>query len=367
MMSITASSSSIPPFPSGGFSTWQPLYAAVNVPTFPVQIQGDRKVPMVKGYSHTGLRGSAELAQKFGHAEMLATMLGKQRFMLVDADTRSESVLADVLAKHGDSPIIVRTASKGGYHVYYGFTAHAWEHYGFKGRAVRPEPHKPVDYLAGGVAVLPPSRTPNGQYEFVRGNLSDLSKLPPFKGVVPPRRPLAALYGQPSPSGQTATTVARNNALWHACMRRAHGIANFDELLAFARATNAGFAPPMEESEVMKVAESAWGYTERGENWFAQHGAYFPIEEFTTFLLDQDAFFLLFFLRAHNGPWATFMCTNSLGEKFGWDIRRMRAARSRLIEIGYLMVVHQAVSGHPALYTWGEKVLPQFKVGGEQV
>jgi hypothetical protein len=66
------------------------------------------------------LRGSADLARKFSDAEMLATMLNRNR-MIVDVDTTSESILADVLAERGDTPLIARTASKGGYHCYYGF------------------------------------------------------------------------------------------------------------------------------------------------------------------------------------------------------------------------------------------------------
>jgi hypothetical protein len=38
---------------------------------------------------------------------------------------------------------------------------------------------------------------------------------------------------------------------------------------------------------------------------------------------DQDAFFLLAFLRAHQGPDATFMCTNRLGDRFGWHRIRL--------------------------------------------
>lgn len=143
---------------------------------------------------------------------------------------------------------------------------------------------------------------------------------------------------------------ARNNALYGACMRQAHNCKSLDELLAFARHTNGSYSPPMEDSEVMTVAHSAWGYTQRGQNRMGQHGAYFPIAEVAAMLRNQDAFMLLAFLRAYNGPWATFVCTNTLTEKFDWDVRRLRAARTRLIELGYIKPVRQAGRGHPALY-----------------
>jgi hypothetical protein len=49
-----------------------------------------------------------------------------------------------------------------------------------------------------------------------------------------------------------------------------------------------------------------------------QHGAWFPLDEVIRLVDDQDAFFLLAFLRANQGPNATFMCANGLTEKFGW-------------------------------------------------
>jgi hypothetical protein len=336
---------------SGTFSSWQPAYAALKIPTFPLHIIGEQKVPMNKGYLHTGLRGSAKLARKFEHADMLGTTLNRYR-MVVDADTTSESVVSDVLAEHGDTPLITRTASKGGYHCWYGANAHAWKHYGDKRRAVRPDPDRPIDYLGAGVAVLPPSRTPKGQYEFIRGGIEDLGRLPPFRGIVPPRHGAPA---SPKPAAAERTVSgARNNTLFRACMRQGHAVANFNELLAFARDTNATFSPPMEEEEVMKTVSSVWAYTERGDNRFGQHGAYFPIDEVASLLTHQDAFILLAFLRAHNGPWATFMCTNRLSARFGWKPRRLSAARTCLLQLGYLALVRNAGRGHPALYQWAQ-------------
>jgi len=69
-------------------------------------------------------------------------------------------------------------------------------------------------------------------------------------------------------------------------------------------------------------------------------------------LADQDAFILLAFLRAHNGPWSAFMCTNSLSERLEWDRRRLSAARSRLVDLGYIKCVRLAYRGHAALFEW---------------
>jgi hypothetical protein len=135
-------------------------------------------------------------------------------------------------------------------------------------------------------------------------------------------------------------------------MKNAHHVDSFDDLLDVARTFNEHCQPPMEDTEVISTAQSAWGYTERGENRFGQHGAWFPLEEVNRMVDNQDAFFLLAFLRAHQGPEATFMCANGLAEKFGWRQQRVADARSRLIELGYFRAVRQAGYRTAAMFRW---------------
>jgi hypothetical protein len=86
-----------------------------------------------------------------------------------------------------------------------------------------------------------------------------------------------------------------------------------------------------------------------------QHGAWLGYAEIATMLNgDQDAILLLAFLRAHNGPWSTFMVANGLTETFRWPTKRLAAARERLIELGHLERVRRPANGRPALYRWGE-------------
>jgi hypothetical protein len=125
------------------FGQWQAEYADRGLATFPVQIVGKDKIPMTRGYHRTGLRGSTELTRRFGSAKALGITLNRYR-MIVDVDTTNESVLADVLAERGDTPLVARTASKGGYHVYYGKNEGAWTHYRNARRAIRPQPRNPL-------------------------------------------------------------------------------------------------------------------------------------------------------------------------------------------------------------------------------
>src|SRR5262249_8415037 len=96
---------------SGIFSKWQPRYAERGIATFPVVIEGKNKRPLSKGYQRTGLRGSAELTNKFAEANAFAMMLGpRNNLALLDVDTKDERALADALSTYGDTPIVSRTA-----------------------------------------------------------------------------------------------------------------------------------------------------------------------------------------------------------------------------------------------------------------
>ena len=161
------------------------------------------------------------------------------------------------------------------------------------------------------MAIAPPSAVAKGRYRFIEGTLDDVHRLPPLRNLDLPK---------PIEQG------SRNNELWRHCMSNAPHVDSFDGLLDVARTFNDDCLPPMEDIEVISVATSAWGYTERGENRFGQHGAWFPLDEVNR-LIDPDAFYLLAFLRAHQGPDATFMCANGLAEKFGWRRHRLAEAR----------------------------------------
>jgi hypothetical protein len=318
----------------GVFAEWQPVYAAHRIPTFPVTAE---KRPATKGYLRTGIRASTLLAQKFAQADALGFACGpRSKLALIDVDSKDERVLAAALSTYGDTPVISRTPS--GYHAWY---RHNGEH-----RSIRPLQGARLDILGGGYAVAPPSRVSKGGYEFIQGGLDDLDRLPIMR---PPPAPARAAGTSETPAIHLGH---RNSALWKHCMRQAHHCDDFDALLDVAHTFNENCLPPLEEAEVVKTAKSAWQYTERGQNRFGQHGAFFPIEEVHAMLHDQDAFFLLAFLRANQGPWATFMCANGLAQTFGWPRVRFASARRRLIELGYLRLVRAATRGAPAMYQW---------------
>jgi hypothetical protein len=320
------------------FGVWQPEYGRRGIPTFPVRIFDGQKKPVIRGWQRVGLPGSAELARKFSDAYAFGFCPGpRSRITVLDIDTNDERVLVDALGRHGQTPIIVRSGS--GNH-------QAWYRNNGERRLIRPFEGKPIDVLGGGYVVAPPSQGAKSNYQFIEGGLDDINSLPIMRDLVV----------SPAQTVERVNEGARNNTLFELCMREAHHCDDLDALLDVARTRNEEFSPPLPDDEVVNVAKSAWGYTERGENRFGKPGAFFAAEEANHLIkTDQDAFVLLAFLRANNGPTSTFMVTNTLSETFSWTRKRLAAARKFLLLCGYIEQVERASTGNPGLYRWKSK------------
>jgi hypothetical protein len=325
--------------PRSIFSTWQPVYAERGIATFPV---GADKRPSIRGWQKVGLRGSAQLADKFKDADALGYVTGRRSNVTVlDIDTVEERVAEDAIHRHGQPSIITRTASGKFHHLY---------RYNGERRRIRPWPDRPIDLLGdNGYALAAPSKLEKGSYEIIHGHLDDLDRLKPMAANEIAGAPVASpLCGMREHDG-------RNNALFNAIgpiartIHQAHGA--FDDLLDAARKLNAQCAEPMGDTEVNRTATSVWGMTLEGRNFIGVPEILSLREEHLE-IDDPYAFKLLAFLRLHQGPHATFMCTNTLAERFGWDRRRLATARSRLVDLNYLKPVRQAGRGHPALFRW---------------
>jgi hypothetical protein len=329
---------------AASFASWQPRYSAHGIPTFPVHVGGGEKKPSIRGWQCVGLPGSAELARKFPDADAFGFCPGpRSRLTILDIDTDDERVLADALGKHGKTPIIVRTGSG---------KFHAWYRNNRERRLIRPFVGLPIDVLGSGFVVAPPSKGAKSSYQIIEGSLDDLDRLPLICNLdISSATP--AIEG---PADKPVIEGRRNRTVWEHCMRGARYCDDLDALIDVARTLNEEFSPPLDHHEVMKIAKSAWGYTERGVNRFGQTGAWFSTEEANTLIAtDPDGFLLLAFLRANNGPESTFMVANGLEDRIHMPRKRLAAARTRLVQSHLDMVRPASKYGGPALYRWKAK------------
>src|SRR5262245_31924443 len=157
----------------GVFPKWQRQYAEHGIATFPL---GESKKPSIRGWQKVGLKGSAELADKFDNANAFGYVTGRRsNITVLDIDTPDENVAADAIGRHGQPAIIVRTASGKFHHLY---------RYNGEGRRIRPWPGLPIDVLGDNGFVLgTPSKTAKGSYEIIHGHFDDLASLKPMVGV----------------------------------------------------------------------------------------------------------------------------------------------------------------------------------------
>jgi hypothetical protein len=325
----------------GIFAEWQPQYAARGLTTFPVA----GKRPAVTGWHKLGPIRSKQLAFKFGDHDALGLMCGARNGITVlDVDTPDERVLIDALGRHGATPFIVRSGS-GHFQAWY---AHAGEP-----RQIKPWPALPIDLLGSGYVVAPPSRGARGVYQIIQGDLDDLGNLPRIGGLA-----TADAVGR-TDRGQLEGVVSggRNVSLWRACMRWALKCGTLEELLDFAQSRNEEFGPPLADPEVMKVAMSAWDYTERGENWFGG-GEEARIGHDTIARLaaaHPDAMALLLILKINHEGTQQFILANAMADKvLAWTLRRFKEAKAVLEKEGFIRCVHPGGKGQndPPIYAW---------------
>lgn len=297
---------------SGLFDHWQGEYAARGVITFPVSRD---KTPAVRGYLNAGKKASAQFALKFPDALGIGFACKRNRITVLDVDTNDERVLADGLARHGPTPIIVRTGS-GNYQ--------AWYRHNGEARKIRPEPKVPIDILGDGFVVAPPTQANTGEYRIIQGSLDDLERLPKMKGgIITPNKKQNTLSPSPPPSSAPqparASEGTRNDTLWRDCMKMARACRNIEELMMNAMELNAQHYEPLGADEVLKIVASAWGYEVAGKNWFG-HGqrvvvGHSIVDELAA--SDPRAFALLSLLMRHH--WGRdFHLTKAYAATLGW-------------------------------------------------
>jgi hypothetical protein len=108
------------------FGHWQARYAEHGIVTFPVEgLPDGRKKPLITNWQNVGRPASQSLVRKFGNAPALGCVAGaRNRITTIDVDTTDEKALREAIDRHGQPPVVFRTAT-GKFHLPYRHKAKA--------------------------------------------------------------------------------------------------------------------------------------------------------------------------------------------------------------------------------------------------
>ena len=228
----------------------------------------DGKRPMLRGYNRCILNPGnvVAVANKFPDAN-IALLTGPSSLNVVDID--EPSLLHAMRKRFGETPLIVKTAGRGGYQMYYRASIHV------RAADLRLTEGIAVEIKAGGnIVIAPPSRSPitDREYEFVEGcfDHETLASLPTIN--------IPAIYRTTTAADhRTICEGHRNNWLFSLCLREARHVDSLDALLDVARTRNDEAEPPLSDAEVTRVCKSAWAMTTSGRN-FASAGGHVVLD-----------------------------------------------------------------------------------------
>jgi hypothetical protein len=213
--------------------------------------------------------------------------------------------------------------------------------------------------LGGGYVVAPPSQGLAGTYQFIRGGLDDLGRLPCLQNLPPQlyvHYEAPQLHAGYEPSPVKVSVGHRHETLKLFVIRAAIG-KTFDELLQAARAENRGYAEPLPDDEVIALAGWAKVKTDEDQNWAAWGGRVVACrhQDIDTLLQeDPDAFILETILKRYHGAWE-FQIANGMAARMpngGWGKNRLVRARQALIDRGRIVQTKARTRHHSALFRW---------------
>jgi hypothetical protein len=310
------------------FAEWQPRYAAVGLPTFPVR----GKRPLVRGYLKIGLPASAGLAKTFPNAPAIGVALGKRTNLTVlDVDAPDESLLRKAISQFGDTPFVVRSGSG---------HFQAWYRHNGEARSIRPFPDMPVDVLGAGFVVAPPSVGLKDRYVIIGGSIEHLRRLPVMRAQVPSNVGIRCDIA-------FVTQGRRNKSLFRYALSHARHVDDEETLLDVARTENENACiPQLPDDEVVRLVRSAWKIQQEGRNFVGGRIVPTSFGEIDRLAHGSpDALALLMLLRRYHNCREEFALGKAMASKLGWSLPRFRAARSCLEEEDYITCLHPGGKG----------------------
>lgn len=338
---------------TGAFAQEALRYNDAGVMVIPVG-GDDGKKPLVNGF--TKWEGqSRDTIRKWDRqfpGANLGLVTGKVSGITV-VDVDDPDALPAAIERFGDSPLTTATPS-GGFHLVFesmgerNFTRIDGQTIDIRGE--------------GGFAVAPPSARPDGRcYRRVAGVLSDLQRLPTIK---PDALPSPGMW-------KAAKEGSRSNSLFNTLRLQARRCHDWDDFMDVARTINDDYLPPLHEDEVLRIAQSVWGYLQRGQLWDDGQSRAVQPRDLTDRILARphgaEALALDMVLQHEHGarrkPFAVTAKAMEAAQVIpDWDHRKYTRATKALIEVGRL----KYVSGKGTMGSPRKFVLVQ-QVGTESV
>lgn len=320
----------------------------------------DGKQPLIRGYSRVrpGRETIATWGAKFPSANA-ALLTGASGLNVLDVD--EPELLRPMLGRFGETPLIVRTAGRGGFQAYYRASEHV------SPVDLRYTEGRAVEIKAGGnIVIAPPSVNPKTgrKYEYVEGRLDQATI-----ATLPRLNETAIFQTRTAAEHRRITEGHRNTWLFSQLMRIAPHVDDFDALLDVARTRNDEAVPPLPDAEVEKTAHSAWRYQQDGRNFVTTRGGIVLSRERVESIVSADpgnAIALALFCETVHGARVqrgeTFaMSRRAMAEAQtlpGWTEKQYRTGLERAVELGLLQRFDRP-PGIPAQYT-----IPAISGGG---
>jgi len=256
-------------------------------------------------------------------------------------DSKDQRIVGEAIKLFGESPIIWRTGS--------GNHAMAFRYNG-EACKVRAVPELNIGVLGSGLAVAPPSMGSTGRYEFLRGGLADLDRLPIARSIK---------VEQPKAQGESSDKIRkgeRNNALFRYALEQAHYVDDLDALIDVVRTRNMDCEPPLLDIEVVSIATSVSRYQEESRN-FGGRGRALVVSnaDYQRLRKEGGAGAALLYCDLRSQHWGRdFVLAKAMAASMRWGVPRWRAARDALVELGFIQWVHPGGKGphDPPIFRW---------------